>query len=70
MKASKTLQRAQGLTHAAMAVAMAGDDRPFAIRSRKGASRRCGSFCEPSDAICAVRCLSAGLRKRCFNCSM
>lgn len=49
---------------AAIAVAMAGDGKCWAIRSRKGASRRCGSFCEPSQAIWAVRCLSAGLRKR------
>ena len=50
-------------------VAIIGDDRPLARRSRRGANRRCGSFCEPSQAICAVRCLSAGLRKRCLRLS-
>ena len=37
---------------------------PAASRSRTVPSRRCGSFCEPSIAICCVRCGSAGLRKR------
>ena len=37
---------------------------PRASRSRTVASQRCGIFCEPSIAICRVRCASAGLAKR------
>ena len=42
----------------------AGIGAPAASRSRIVPSRRCGSFCEPSIAICQVRCRSAGLAKR------
>ena len=41
---------------------------PLARRSRTVPSSRCGSFCEPSIAICCVRCGSAGLRKRAISC--
>ena len=43
--------------------------RRAARLSRTVASSRCGSFCEPSIAICCVRCGSAGLPKRCTSAS-
>ncbi len=44
-------------------------EAPPASRSRTVPRRRCGSFCEPSIAICCVRCGSAGLRKRTISCA-